>query len=67
VDDETEIDPAWLVGARTVTVTAGASAPEVLVDRVVAALRGLGPVEVQEREVIDENVQFTLPIELRRR
>jgi 4-hydroxy-3-methylbut-2-enyl diphosphate reductase len=65
VDDETEIDPAWLVGARTVTVTAGASAPEVLVDRVVAALRGLGPVTVEERQVMDESVQFTLPIELR--
>ncbi|MDP9343694.1 MAG: 4-hydroxy-3-methylbut-2-enyl diphosphate reductase [Actinomycetota bacterium] len=65
VDDETEIDPAWLVGARTVTVTAGASAPEVLVDRVVGALRGLGPVTVEERQVMDESVQFTLPIELR--
>jgi len=66
VDDETEIDPAWLVGAGTVTVTAGASAPEVLVDRVVAALRSLGPVTVEERQVMDESVQFTLPIELRR-
>src|SRR5439155_1136583 len=65
VDDETEIDPAWLVGARTVTVTAGASAPEVLVDRVVGALRGLGPVTVEERQVMHESVQFTLPIELR--
>jgi 4-hydroxy-3-methylbut-2-enyl diphosphate reductase len=65
VDDETEIDPAWLVDARTVAVTAGASAPEVLVDRVIAALRGLGPVTVEERQVMDENVQFTLPIELR--
>ena len=65
VDDETEIDPAWLVGASTVTVTAGASAPEVLVDRVVGALRGLGPVTVEERQVMHESVQFTLPIELR--
>jgi 4-hydroxy-3-methylbut-2-en-1-yl diphosphate reductase len=65
LDDETEIDPDWLVGARTVGVTAGASAPEVLVHRVVDALAGLGPVEVQERRVVEESMQFTLPIELR--
>ena len=65
LDDETEIDPEWLVGVHTVGVTAGASAPEMLVDRVVATLRGLGPVEVRERQVVDESLQFTLPIELR--
>ena len=65
LDDETEIDPAWLAGARTVGVTAGASAPEILVDRVVEALQGLGPVEAQERHVVNESLQFTLPMELR--
>ena len=65
LDDETEIDPEWLVGVQTVGVTAGASAPEILVDRVVATLRGLGPVDVRERQVVDESLQFTLPIELR--
>ena len=50
VDDDTEIDPAWLVGAATVGVTAGASAPEALVERVVGALGALGPVEVEERD-----------------
>jgi len=65
LDDETEIDPSWLAGTRTVGVTAGASAPEVLVDRVVEALAGLGPIEVQERHVVAESLQFTLPIELR--
>ncbi|HMC37218.1 MAG TPA: 4-hydroxy-3-methylbut-2-enyl diphosphate reductase, partial [Actinomycetota bacterium] len=65
IDDETEIDPAWLAGVRTVGVTAGASAPEILVDRVVAALASLGPVDVQERHVVEESMQFTLPIELR--
>jgi 4-hydroxy-3-methylbut-2-enyl diphosphate reductase len=65
LDDETEIDPSWLAGARTVGVTAGASAPEVLVERVVEALAGLGPIEVQERHVVAESLQFTLPIELR--
>jgi 4-hydroxy-3-methylbut-2-enyl diphosphate reductase len=65
LDDETEVDPDWLAGARTVGITAGASAPEVLVRRVVDALAGLGPVEVEERRVTEESMQFTLPIELR--
>ena len=65
IDDETEIDPEWLAGASTVGVTAGASAPEVLVDRVLEALAGLGPIEVQERQVVEESLQFTLPTELR--
>ncbi|HXY72497.1 MAG TPA: 4-hydroxy-3-methylbut-2-enyl diphosphate reductase, partial [Actinomycetota bacterium] len=65
IDDETEIDPAWLEDAATVTVTAGASAPETLVERVVGALAGLGPVRVENRNVVDESLRFTLPLELR--
>jgi 4-hydroxy-3-methylbut-2-en-1-yl diphosphate reductase len=65
LDDETEIDPAWLLEADTVAVTAGASAPELLVERVIGALAGLGPVQVEERNVVDESVRFTLPLELR--
>ncbi|HXF58124.1 MAG TPA: 4-hydroxy-3-methylbut-2-enyl diphosphate reductase [Actinomycetota bacterium] len=65
LDDETEVDPEWLVGVRTVGITAGASAPEVLVRRVVEALGSLGPVKVEERRVTEESMQFTLPIELR--
>ena len=65
IDDETGIHPRWLVGTETVGVTAGASAPEVLVDRVLEALAGLGPVTVQERHVTTESVRFTLPVELR--
>jgi len=65
IDDERGIDPAWLVGAETVGVTAGASAPEVLVDRVLDALAGLGPVSVDERQVTAESMRFTLPVELR--
>jgi 4-hydroxy-3-methylbut-2-enyl diphosphate reductase len=65
LDDETEIDPAWLLEADTVAVTAGASAPEMLVERVIGALAGLGPVQVEERNVVDESVRFTLPLELR--
>ena len=65
VDDETGIDPSWLDGAATVGLTAGASAPEVLVERVVAALADLGEVVVEERQVITESMRFTLPVELR--
>jgi 4-hydroxy-3-methylbut-2-en-1-yl diphosphate reductase len=65
LDDENEIDPAWLIDADIVAVTAGASAPEVLVERVVGALASLGPVQVEERTVIDESMRFTLPLELR--
>jgi 4-hydroxy-3-methylbut-2-enyl diphosphate reductase len=65
VDDEMGIDPGWLEGADTVGLTAGASAPEVLVERVVAALADLGEVVVEERQVITESMRFTLPVELR--
>ena len=65
IDDESGIDPELLVGARTVGVTAGASAPEVLVERVVAALAAMGPVEVRQREIGRESMRFTLPLEVR--
>lgn len=62
IDDAGDIDPAWLVGVRTVGVTAGASAPPRLVDEVVAAL---GPVTVLERETATESIRFTLPAAVR--
>jgi 4-hydroxy-3-methylbut-2-en-1-yl diphosphate reductase len=61
VDDQTEIEPAWLEGAGTVGVTSGASAPEWLVDQVVASLRERGATEVEEVEVIEEHMAFGLP------
>jgi 4-hydroxy-3-methylbut-2-enyl diphosphate reductase len=64
VDDEHDIQPAWLAGAASVVVTAGASAPETLVDRVVASLAALGFGEVEERVVKEEDVRFQLPAEL---
>jgi 4-hydroxy-3-methylbut-2-enyl diphosphate reductase len=48
-----------------VGLTAGASAPEIVVERVVAAIAGLGPVSVEERSTTSETVQFTLPAEVR--
>jgi hypothetical protein len=65
IEDENELDPAWLVGAGTVGVTAGASAPNELVERVVAALASFGKVDVRERTVVDEAMHFSLPPELR--
>ena len=65
IDDELDIKDEWLAGVNTVAITAGASAPEVLVDRVVNHLRnGFGFGRVEEVEVIEENVKFPLPREL---
>ncbi len=64
IDGAADIDPAWLVGARTIGVTAGASAPEALVEEVVARLQALGVATVRENEGIRETVHFPLPKEL---
>jgi 4-hydroxy-3-methylbut-2-en-1-yl diphosphate reductase len=67
IDDETEIDPAWIEGVSTVGITSGASAPEWLVDRVVGWFRERGATEVEEVRVVDEDVHFALPKELEAR
>ena len=64
VNDENEIRSEWLEGARVVGVTAGASAPEELVIRVLEHLRGMGADEFEEQLGEDENVHFALPQEL---
>jgi len=65
IDDERDIEAPWLNGVRAVTITAGASAPEVLVQRVVEHLRDQFDFNrVEEVEVIEENVKFPLPKEL---
>jgi 4-hydroxy-3-methylbut-2-enyl diphosphate reductase len=61
IDDDTEIEEAWLDGAETVGVTSGASAPEWLVDRVLAWLRDRGATEIEEVRVIEEHMAFGLP------
>jgi 4-hydroxy-3-methylbut-2-enyl diphosphate reductase len=61
IDGPDEIDPAWLIGATSVGLTAGASAPPLLVDAVADALTGLGPVLREEPRGVEENLQFTLP------
>jgi 4-hydroxy-3-methylbut-2-enyl diphosphate reductase len=61
VDNATELDPAWLVGKSKVGVTAGASAPDVLVQEVVARLESLGVSQVMELPGVVEKVVFSLP------
>ena len=65
VEDETEIDLSWLAAARTVGITAGASAPDHLVHRVVDRLACLGATTVVERNGHHEDVHFSLPPEVR--
>jgi len=65
IDDETDLDPAWLQGHETVGLTAGASSPDILVDRVFERLADLGFSERAEVEIAREDVSFRLPAELR--
>jgi 4-hydroxy-3-methylbut-2-enyl diphosphate reductase len=66
VEEAAGIDPAWLAGAEVVGVTAGASAPEDLVEQVVAWLRAQGAESVEDLVVVSEDVYFALPPELLR-
>ena len=61
VDDADEIDPAWITGKHRVGVTAGASAPELLVEEVIARLKALGARNVRELDGIEETIVFPMP------
>ncbi|MFN6059583.1 MAG: 4-hydroxy-3-methylbut-2-enyl diphosphate reductase [Burkholderiales bacterium] len=65
VDNADELQPEWLVGKRTIGLTAGASAPDILVQQVIARLRELGAVSVRTLAGIQETVKFPLPKGLR--
>jgi 4-hydroxy-3-methylbut-2-enyl diphosphate reductase len=65
VDDETEVDPTWLEDAEVIGLTSGASAPEWLVDRMLAFLADRGATEVEELRLAEENVRFSLPTGVR--
>jgi 4-hydroxy-3-methylbut-2-en-1-yl diphosphate reductase len=64
IADGSELNPAWVRGVDAVGITAGASAPEVLVEDVISALRRLGPVEVSTLPGREETIEFRLPAEL---
>ena len=65
VDDDEDLRLSWLKGVERIGITAGASAPESMVQRLLDALRGLGPLDVQTQAGIAEDVQFALPKEVR--
>ncbi|HWZ48578.1 MAG TPA: 4-hydroxy-3-methylbut-2-enyl diphosphate reductase, partial [Herbaspirillum sp.] len=67
IDSAAQIDPAWLAGCRRIGVTAGASAPEVLVQAVVDRLKECGAQSVRVLEGIEEHVMFPMPKGLRPR
>ncbi|GLT20715.1 4-hydroxy-3-methylbut-2-enyl diphosphate reductase [Zoogloea oryzae] len=64
IDNAEAIDPAWIVGKKRIGVTAGASAPEVLVESVIARLKALGAASVRALEGVPERITFPLPKEL---
>jgi 4-hydroxy-3-methylbut-2-enyl diphosphate reductase len=66
IDDETEIDEKWMDGVDVVGVTSGASAPEKLVEGVCNWFRARGVADIEPYRLVDEDVEFRLPVELRR-
>jgi 4-hydroxy-3-methylbut-2-enyl diphosphate reductase len=64
IENYRSIQPEWLVGVKTVALTAGASAPEILVQEAVTFLQAQGFTNLQEVEVMPENVRFGLPPEI---
>jgi 4-hydroxy-3-methylbut-2-enyl diphosphate reductase len=66
IDDLSEVQPEWLMGVETVAVTAGASAPENLVEELIGSLQGRGYSALEEMEITEEDVRFNLPSELSR-
>ncbi|MDX6632241.1 MAG: 4-hydroxy-3-methylbut-2-en-yl diphosphate reductase [Solirubrobacterales bacterium] len=65
IDNHTQVDEVWLEGVETVGITSGASAPEELVERLVNFFEQRGAQDVSELRVIDEDVRFMLPKEIR--
>ncbi len=64
IADGSELNAEWLEGAKAVGITAGASAPEVLIDDVIEALKRIGPIAVSVLPGREENIEFRLPSEL---
>ncbi len=65
IDSADDLEPEWLVGKKKIGLTAGASAPEVLVSRVVDKLITLGVDVIYERKTVEETISFALPKALR--
>ncbi|MDR3508384.1 MAG: 4-hydroxy-3-methylbut-2-enyl diphosphate reductase [Caulobacteraceae bacterium] len=67
IADSEDLDPTWLEGVKAIGLTAGASAPEELIQDVIEALRRLGPVELEHLPGVEENIEFRVPSILRSR
>jgi 4-hydroxy-3-methylbut-2-en-1-yl diphosphate reductase len=65
IDSAEDIQLGWLAGASTIGLTAGASAPPAVVQEIISALGGLGPVSVSEQVTTTESIRFGLPKEVR--
>jgi 4-hydroxy-3-methylbut-2-en-1-yl diphosphate reductase len=65
IDNESQVDPAWLEGKATVGISSGASAPEELVQRLVDYFRDRGVTDISDFEVVKEDVRFMLPKPIR--
>jgi 4-hydroxy-3-methylbut-2-en-1-yl diphosphate reductase len=66
IEDESQIDESWLDGIEVVGLSSSASAPEWIVESVLAYLKTFGPAEVEEVRVVDEDVHFPLPKQVAR-
>jgi 4-hydroxy-3-methylbut-2-enyl diphosphate reductase len=66
IDDLKEVRPEWLENVNQVAVTAGASAPENLVEELIASLQAAGYTDLEEMQIKEEDVRFNLPVELAR-
>jgi 4-hydroxy-3-methylbut-2-enyl diphosphate reductase len=67
IDGPEDIELSWLTGVSTIGLTAGASAPPAVVEEIIAAIAGLGPVQVSERVITTESIRFGLPREVRQK
>ena len=65
IDSAADISLGWLTGVSTIGLTAGASAPPAVVEEIISALSGLGPLSVSERTTTTESIRFGLPKEVR--
>ena len=65
IDDAEGLQPEWLIGKNVVGITAGASAPDALVDELIAKLRTLAEIQVEMLDGVTENIHFKLPNQLR--
>jgi 4-hydroxy-3-methylbut-2-enyl diphosphate reductase len=65
IEDSTQLELSWLMGARSIGITAGASVPEVLVQEVVSSLSSLGPAHLSEERIMQETTHFALPTRVR--